>query len=90
LSQFRSPLIWEESSYEAYSGKQQSGDTKNAVIASATSSSFVKKTEIPFGSAKWLRIVAPDEQDGTELLLEPDSHPAVGPFKSALVHKVFQ
>src|ERR1700694_34800 len=41
--------------------------------------------QIPLGSAKWLTIVAPDEQDGTELLLEPDSHPAVGPFKSALV-----
>jgi hypothetical protein len=40
---------------------------KNVVIASATSSSFVKETEIPLGSTKWLRIVAPDEQDGTEL-----------------------
>jgi len=41
---------------------------KNAVIASANSSSFVKKTEIPLGSTKWLWIVAPDEQDGNELL----------------------
>jgi catechol 2,3-dioxygenase-like lactoylglutathione lyase family enzyme len=46
---------------------------------------FVKKTEIPMGEARWLTVVAPDDPDGTELLLEPDGHPAVGPFKRALV-----
>jgi catechol 2,3-dioxygenase-like lactoylglutathione lyase family enzyme len=46
---------------------------------------FVKKTEVPLGDHKWLTVVAPDNQEGTELLLEPDSHPAVGPFKEALV-----
>jgi catechol 2,3-dioxygenase-like lactoylglutathione lyase family enzyme len=46
---------------------------------------FVKKTEIPFGEARWLTVVSPDNPDGPELLLEPDSHPAVGPFKRALV-----
>jgi catechol 2,3-dioxygenase-like lactoylglutathione lyase family enzyme len=46
---------------------------------------FVKKTEIPLGEARWLTVVAPDDPDGTELLLEPDRHPAVGPFKRALV-----
>ncbi len=46
---------------------------------------FVKKTEVPVGDAAWLTVVAPDEPDGTELLLEPDGHPAVGPFKRALV-----
>jgi catechol 2,3-dioxygenase-like lactoylglutathione lyase family enzyme len=46
---------------------------------------FVKKTEIPLGEARWLTVVAPDDPDGTELLLEPDAHPAVGPFKRALV-----
>jgi predicted enzyme related to lactoylglutathione lyase len=29
--------------------------------------------------------VSPEDPDGTELLLEPDGHPAVGPFKRALV-----
>jgi predicted enzyme related to lactoylglutathione lyase len=29
--------------------------------------------------------VSPDDPDGTELLLEPDGHPAAGPFKQALV-----
>jgi catechol 2,3-dioxygenase-like lactoylglutathione lyase family enzyme len=46
---------------------------------------FVKKTEIPMGEARWLTVVSPDDPDGTELLLEPSSHPAVGPFKRALV-----
>jgi catechol 2,3-dioxygenase-like lactoylglutathione lyase family enzyme len=46
---------------------------------------FVKKTEIPLGEARWLTVVSPDEPDGTELLLEPDGHPAVGPYKQALV-----
>jgi catechol 2,3-dioxygenase-like lactoylglutathione lyase family enzyme len=46
---------------------------------------FVKKTEIPLGAARWLTVVSPDDRDGTELLLEPDGHPAVVPFKRALV-----
>jgi catechol 2,3-dioxygenase-like lactoylglutathione lyase family enzyme len=46
---------------------------------------FVKKTEVPLGEHRWLTVVAPDDQEGTELLLEPDSHPAVRPFKEALV-----
>jgi catechol 2,3-dioxygenase-like lactoylglutathione lyase family enzyme len=46
---------------------------------------FIKKTEIPMGSARWLTVVGPGDPEGVELLLEPDSHPAVGPFKQALV-----
>jgi catechol 2,3-dioxygenase-like lactoylglutathione lyase family enzyme len=45
---------------------------------------FVKKTEIPFGALRWLTVVSPDDPDGTELVLEPDGHPAVKPFKEAL------
>jgi catechol 2,3-dioxygenase-like lactoylglutathione lyase family enzyme len=46
---------------------------------------FVKKTEVPLGEARWLTVVSPEEPDGTELVLEPDGHPAVRPFKQALV-----
>ena len=46
---------------------------------------FVKKTEVPLGDARWLTVVSPEAPDGTELLLEPDGHPAAGPFKRALV-----
>ncbi|WP_062982371.1 VOC family protein [Nocardia anaemiae] len=46
---------------------------------------FVKKTEVPLGEARWLTVVSQQEPDGVELLLEPDGHPAVRPFKEALV-----
>jgi catechol 2,3-dioxygenase-like lactoylglutathione lyase family enzyme len=46
---------------------------------------FVKKTEIPMGEHRWLTVVSPSDANGTELVLEPDSHPAAGPFKRALV-----
>ena len=46
---------------------------------------FEKKTEIPLGEHRWLTVVSPDAPDGVELVLEPDEHPAVKPFKAALV-----
>jgi len=46
---------------------------------------FVKRTDIPLGEARWLTVVSPEDPTGTELLLEPDGHPAVKPFKRALV-----
>jgi catechol 2,3-dioxygenase-like lactoylglutathione lyase family enzyme len=46
---------------------------------------FEKKTDVPVGQARWLTVVSPEDPDGTELVLEPDGHPAVGPFKRALV-----
>lgn len=46
---------------------------------------FEKKTDIPMGEHRWLTVVSPADPDGTELLLEPDEHPAAGPYKEALV-----
>jgi catechol 2,3-dioxygenase-like lactoylglutathione lyase family enzyme len=46
---------------------------------------FVKKNDIPMGGPRWLTVVSPEDPDGVELVLEPDSHPAVRPFKEALV-----
>jgi len=46
---------------------------------------FVKKAEVPLGEHRWLTVAAPDQPDGPELSLEPDDHPAVRPFKEALV-----
>lgn len=45
---------------------------------------FVKKTEVPLGEARWLTVVSPGDPDGTELVLEPASHPAVKPYRDAL------
>ena len=60
-------------------------DQAKALDFYTTKLGFVKKEDVPLGAARWLTVVGPDDQNGTELLLEPDSHPAVGPFKSALV-----
>lgn len=46
---------------------------------------FEKKTEVPLGEARWLTVVSAEEPNGTELVLEPDTHPAAKPFKEALV-----
>ncbi|WP_326663081.1 VOC family protein [Streptomyces sp. NBC_00385] len=47
---------------------------------------FVKKAEVPVGKDRWLTVVSPEDPDGTELLLEPDGHRAVKPYKTALVN----
>lgn len=46
---------------------------------------FVPKHDIPMGGARWITVVSPQDPEGTELVLEPDAHPAVRPFKEALV-----
>ncbi|WP_409061636.1 VOC family protein [Streptomyces sp. SYP-A7185] len=46
---------------------------------------FVKKHDVPVGDDRWLTVVSPEDPEGTELLLEPSGHPAVQPYKTALV-----
>ncbi|MEU3737626.1 MULTISPECIES: VOC family protein [unclassified Streptomyces] len=46
---------------------------------------FVKKHDVPIGDDRWLTVVSPEDREGTELLLEPSGHPAVQPYKTALV-----
>ena len=46
---------------------------------------FRKKTDVPAGGARWLTVVSAEEPDGPELLLEPAGHPAVRPYREALV-----
>jgi catechol 2,3-dioxygenase-like lactoylglutathione lyase family enzyme len=47
---------------------------------------FQKKEDVPLGPVdRWLTVVSPQAPDGPELLLEPDGHPAVRPYKDALV-----
>lgn len=46
---------------------------------------FTTKHDIPIGDDAWLTVVSPDAPDGPELLLEPASHPAVKPYRDALV-----
>lgn len=46
---------------------------------------FLKKADVPMGEFRWLTVVSPESPEGTELVLEPDAHPAARPFKGALV-----
>jgi catechol 2,3-dioxygenase-like lactoylglutathione lyase family enzyme len=46
---------------------------------------FQLKNDVPVGADRWLTVVSPEAPDGVELLLEPSGHPAVKPFKDALV-----
>lgn len=46
---------------------------------------FVPKHDIPLGDHRWLTVVGAGEPDGTELLLEPDKHPAARAYREALV-----
>ncbi|MFL6120734.1 VOC family protein [Actinophytocola sp.] len=46
---------------------------------------FKEKTNVPMGEHRWITVVSAESPDGVELLLEPDGHPAAGPFKRALV-----
>ena len=46
---------------------------------------FAVKHNIPVGEFRWLTLVSGEEPEGTELLLEPSNHPAVNPYKEALV-----
>jgi catechol 2,3-dioxygenase-like lactoylglutathione lyase family enzyme len=60
-------------------------DQANALAFYTDVLGFVKKHDVPMGEYRWLTVVSPDAVDGTELLLEPAAHPAVAPFRDALV-----
>lgn len=46
---------------------------------------FVPAADIDLGEHSWLTVAAPDDPDGTQISLEPNEHPAVIPFTTALV-----
>ncbi|MBI2337699.1 VOC family protein [Candidatus Daviesbacteria bacterium] len=45
---------------------------------------FVKKSDIPAGQYRWLTVVSPDDQEGTELLLEPNDNPAAKAYQRSI------
>jgi catechol 2,3-dioxygenase-like lactoylglutathione lyase family enzyme len=46
---------------------------------------FVLAADIPLGEHSWLTVASADDPGGTQISLEPNEHPAVVPFTSALV-----
>jgi len=45
---------------------------------------FVVRHNLDMGEHAWLTVVSPTDPEGTELLLEPSTHPAVKPYREAL------
>lgn len=45
---------------------------------------FVKKHDVPTGEFRWITLVSSEEQEGTELLLEPNNHPAAKDYQKKL------
>lgn len=45
---------------------------------------FVIKHDLPAGDFRWLTVVDPGDPGGTQLLLEPDQHPAARAYATAL------
>ena len=45
---------------------------------------FIKKREIPMGEYKWLTVVSKEEQDGTEVVLEPIAFEPAKVYQEAL------
>lgn len=47
---------------------------------------FQPQHDIPLGEdTSWLTVVSPEDPDGAQLLLEPSGHPAVKPYRDALI-----
>ena len=45
---------------------------------------FVKKRDVPAEQYRWLTVVSPDDQNGTELVLEPNDNPAAKTYQKAI------
>jgi len=45
---------------------------------------FVKKTDIGAGKYRWLTVVAPEEPNGSQLVLEPNENPVARSYQEAI------
>lgn len=45
---------------------------------------FVKKHDVPAGEFRWIALVSPEDEKGTELILEPNNHPAAKDYQERL------
>ncbi len=59
-------------------------DQDKALKFYADTLGFVKKHDVPAGEHRWITLVSPEEQGGTELLLEPNEHPAAKEYQQKL------
>ncbi len=45
---------------------------------------FVKKHDVPMGEFRWITLVSPEDQQGTELVLEPNNNPTAKEYQQKL------
>jgi catechol 2,3-dioxygenase-like lactoylglutathione lyase family enzyme len=45
---------------------------------------FILKHDVPAGAYRWITLVSPEDQNGTELLLEPNDHPAAREYQKKI------
>ncbi len=45
---------------------------------------FIKKSDISAGKYRWLTVVSSEDQDGTQLHLEPNNNPAAKAYQEAI------
>lgn len=57
-------------------------DTNKALMFYTEKLGFIKKVHIP--EINWITVVSPEEQDGTQLLLEPNNNPAATAYQKAI------
>ncbi|MGF9979194.1 VOC family protein [Viridibacillus arvi] len=46
---------------------------------------FVKKHDVPVGEFRWITLVSSDNQDGTELILEPNDNQTAKEYQKGLI-----
>jgi predicted enzyme related to lactoylglutathione lyase len=59
-------------------------DQENALKFYTGVLGFVKKLDIKAGNYRWLTVVSPEDQDGTQLVLEPNDNPAAKAYQEAI------
>lgn len=48
---------------------------------------FVKKHDVPAGNFKWITVVSKDNENGTELVLEPNDNQAAQDYQNGLLRQ---
>jgi predicted enzyme related to lactoylglutathione lyase len=59
-------------------------DQEKALAFYTETLGFIKKEDVPAGEYRWITLVSPNAQDGTELLLEPNVHPAAKEYQKKI------
>lgn len=45
---------------------------------------FIKRHDVPVGEFRWITLVSPEDENGTEVLLEPNNHPAAKEYQKKI------